>query len=351
MSQEITTRAAVQTAESARPNPNPARGLSRHNVHAMDDFGSGEPVGPVEMQEFSFFDFLDIINPLQHIPIVSSLYRAVTGDELKPFARIIGGALFGGPTGFMRGIAEAILVESSGKDIGQHVAALFDIGDDAAAPVATLRLAETRAPEGANVPAVVALGLETLADGPSEWAIAQHAGTANTSQAPTAEHGFAGGIADSRLIGDSEPLPTPANVTASTLDAATAARVKSFMATKPGAPIDKATLKWLVEATPIVSAAAAAFGRPDPANPVTPAGGLGFVAVMPPGLDATTAPPRWFTAPAKAVTAPSITTPSVSRNNGRAGGPHRNAFPLLRPTARNSMRGHSGSARVSGNRR
>jgi hypothetical protein len=276
----------------------------------MDDFGSGEPAGPVEMQEFSFFDFLDIINPLQHIPLVSSLYRAVTGDELKPFARIIGGALFGGPSGFMRGIAEAILEEGSGKDIGQHVAALFDSGE--AAPVATLRLAETRTPEDANLPAVVALCLETLADGPSEWAIAQPAGTADTWQAPATEPGIAGGIADSRLIGDSEPLAIPANLTAPTFDAATAARVKAFMATKPGAPIDKATLKWLVEATPIVSAAAAAFGKPDPADRVSPpAGGPSLVAVAPPGLDATVAPPRPATAPARAVTAPSITTPSA----------------------------------------
>ena len=81
MSQEITTRAIGDTAELARPNPNPARGLTRLGGQAMDDFGSADPAGPVEMQEVSFFDFLDIINPLQHIPIVSSLYRAATGES------------------------------------------------------------------------------------------------------------------------------------------------------------------------------------------------------------------------------------------------------------------------------
>ena len=30
----------------------------------------------------SFGDFLEIINPLQHIPVVSTLYRMVTGDEI-----------------------------------------------------------------------------------------------------------------------------------------------------------------------------------------------------------------------------------------------------------------------------
>ncbi|MGB6086494.1 MAG: hypothetical protein WBF74_07845, partial [Parvibaculum sp.] len=36
----------------------------------------------VSAGEFGFSDFLDVINPLQHIPIVSSIYRELTGDEL-----------------------------------------------------------------------------------------------------------------------------------------------------------------------------------------------------------------------------------------------------------------------------
>jgi len=47
----------------------------------------------------TFWDFLDIINPLQHIPGISSLYRAVTGDEIGSVAKIAGGTLFGGPLG------------------------------------------------------------------------------------------------------------------------------------------------------------------------------------------------------------------------------------------------------------
>src|SRR3546814_15608721 len=33
---------------------------------------------------FSFGDFLDIINPIQHIPIVPTIYRAITGDTSQP---------------------------------------------------------------------------------------------------------------------------------------------------------------------------------------------------------------------------------------------------------------------------
>lgn len=48
---------------------------------------------------FTFGDIIDIVNPLQHIPVVSSLYRKMTGDDIAPAMEIAGGALFGGPLG------------------------------------------------------------------------------------------------------------------------------------------------------------------------------------------------------------------------------------------------------------
>jgi hypothetical protein len=48
---------------------------------------------------FTFGDVIDIVNPLQHIPIISSIYRKVTGDTIAPAMEIAGGALFGGPLG------------------------------------------------------------------------------------------------------------------------------------------------------------------------------------------------------------------------------------------------------------
>ena len=48
---------------------------------------------------FTFGDIIDIINPLQHIPIISSIYRKITGDTIAPAMRVAGGALFGGPIG------------------------------------------------------------------------------------------------------------------------------------------------------------------------------------------------------------------------------------------------------------
>src|SRR3974390_532892 len=45
---------------------------------------------------FSFKDLLDIVNPLQHVPIIGSIYRYLTGDEPSGGARVIGESLYGG---------------------------------------------------------------------------------------------------------------------------------------------------------------------------------------------------------------------------------------------------------------
>jgi hypothetical protein len=60
---------------------------------------------------FSFGELLDIINPLHHIPIVSNIYRNMTGDEISPVARIAGGALFGGAIGGVTSLAAAAIQE------------------------------------------------------------------------------------------------------------------------------------------------------------------------------------------------------------------------------------------------
>jgi len=48
---------------------------------------------------FTFGDIIDIVNPLQHIPIVNAIYRKISGDTIAPAMQIAGGALFGGPLG------------------------------------------------------------------------------------------------------------------------------------------------------------------------------------------------------------------------------------------------------------
>ncbi|MEQ9519321.1 MAG: hypothetical protein RLN89_07760 [Parvibaculum sp.] len=91
-------------------------------------------------ESLSFDALLDAINPLQHIPGVSTLYREITGDKLDPAARIVGGGLFGGPLGAGISLVESLIEEASGLDVGGHVASWFS-DKPSAAPAAATALA------------------------------------------------------------------------------------------------------------------------------------------------------------------------------------------------------------------
>lgn len=80
---------------------------------------------PKKEESFGFLDLLDVINPLQHLPVIGTIYRAVTGDEIKPAARIIGDTAFGGVVGAATAIADTAIEASTGKDVGGHVAGIF----------------------------------------------------------------------------------------------------------------------------------------------------------------------------------------------------------------------------------
>jgi hypothetical protein len=102
---------------------------------------------------FTFGDFLDIINPLQHIPVVSSIYRSVTGDEIDPGSRIAGGALFGGGIGFVGAMVNALVEDGTGKDIGDHALAMLGVengaGSDDPGQLAAIETAAGKAAQNA----------------------------------------------------------------------------------------------------------------------------------------------------------------------------------------------------------
>jgi hypothetical protein len=87
---------------------------------------------------FTFGDFLDLINPLQHLPVISTIYRAISGDEISQGSRILGGAIFGGPIGLASAVANAAVEQATGKDIGALALSIFDSDEtDAGDPPAT----------------------------------------------------------------------------------------------------------------------------------------------------------------------------------------------------------------------
>jgi hypothetical protein len=74
---------------------------------------------------FGFGDILDIVNPMHHIPVVSKIYRQLTGDEIAPAARALGGALLGGPVGLVTAIGNQIFEAKTGSDIGTATLAMM----------------------------------------------------------------------------------------------------------------------------------------------------------------------------------------------------------------------------------
>jgi hypothetical protein len=74
---------------------------------------------------FSFKSFLDIVNPLQHIPGVSTIYQAATGDIPSAGSDISGGGLYGGVAGMMASVANEITKSLTGDSIGGHIFSLL----------------------------------------------------------------------------------------------------------------------------------------------------------------------------------------------------------------------------------
>lgn len=107
---------AGEIATAANQSGAPAIGLAYRAE-------SGHPGGSLP-REFGFGDILDIVNPLHHVPVVGTIYRHVTGDEIQPASRIVGGAIFGGGPGAASGLVNLIAEEETGRDIPGNVLAL-----------------------------------------------------------------------------------------------------------------------------------------------------------------------------------------------------------------------------------
>lgn len=96
--------------------------------------------------EFSFGDVIDMINPLQHLPVIGTLYRKFTGDTIKPMSDIIGGAIFGGPVGAVASTMNVVVKSTTGKDIAENAFAFagFDVMPQSKRPSLAYDLVGTR---------------------------------------------------------------------------------------------------------------------------------------------------------------------------------------------------------------
>lgn len=140
---QITIRPEPQAAEETldwRAQP-----LTRRH---MADRYRGQEIAGTEAEKAYFGadgpslgDLVDVINPLHHIPFVSSLYSELTGDTISTAAKLAGGALLGGPIGLIAAVFDTVFTSQTGKGAAESaVAAIMGESEGArvaqAAPVA-----------------------------------------------------------------------------------------------------------------------------------------------------------------------------------------------------------------------
>jgi hypothetical protein len=90
--------------------------------------------------KFGWDDFVDLINPLQHIPFVNIAYRAITGDQIYGAARMVDFAL--GPLAGVSTAADLAFQSTTGHGLTDNaVAALFGAGHEDASAIASVSTA------------------------------------------------------------------------------------------------------------------------------------------------------------------------------------------------------------------
>ena len=118
--QDLTVTGSIDKNNRLADNPDKHASADNSNVSLFGDDG------------LNFWDFLDVINPLQHIPVISTIYRQITGDEIGAAAKVIGGAIYGGGIGAAFQAADVALDSFTGKDLGEHTVAFLDNAQDSA---------------------------------------------------------------------------------------------------------------------------------------------------------------------------------------------------------------------------
>ncbi|HEY0183207.1 MAG TPA: hypothetical protein VGC09_10410 [Rhodopila sp.] len=161
------------------------------------------PQPAAEGHGFTFHDLLSVLNPLQYLPGVGTIYRAVTGDVIPEAVRNAGSLLFsgllGGPIGLITSVASTIAQKVTGIDLEKIVAAQFHLAPQVAA-------ASAGQSQVAGAPAGTAASPDALlATPPAGAPVALASGVANAS----AETRSAAAEATETLVMASAPTEAP----------------------------------------------------------------------------------------------------------------------------------------------
>jgi hypothetical protein len=68
-----------------------------------------------DQDEGFFHHLLDVVNPLQHLPVIGTVYRAMTGEHIGAVEKIAGDTLYGGLWGAISSVADLAFEGITGK--------------------------------------------------------------------------------------------------------------------------------------------------------------------------------------------------------------------------------------------
>src|ERR1700761_1114782 len=86
----------------------------------------------------SFSDVLDILNPLQHIPVINSIYQHLTGDTEGAVADVAGGTLWAGPIGLIASLVDLSDRSEGEKSFSDRLMGWLGFEDEAAPPASAV---------------------------------------------------------------------------------------------------------------------------------------------------------------------------------------------------------------------
>ena len=107
----------------------------------------------MEGEAFTAWDLLDIVNPLQHIPLVSDAYRAITGDTIRPEIQLAGSTVVGGVLGFAGQLGKMVFEAGTGQSVGDAV--MTALVDTPTHQPSTAAVARVEPVEVASLPASI----------------------------------------------------------------------------------------------------------------------------------------------------------------------------------------------------
>ncbi len=126
---------------------------------------------PAAPDEGFFHHLLDVINPLQHLPVIGTIYRAITGEHIGAVEKLAGDALYGGLWGAVASVADLAFEAVTGKSV-EDTALAWIKGDDKTNKVAAPAIAANASLPSSDLPDLPSAVAANMPDGATALASA-----------------------------------------------------------------------------------------------------------------------------------------------------------------------------------